>query len=345
MFDTQDVDAQGHHTEMIGEVDPVDHHRRQIQTGEVGGQQLGQSSLGGPHEPAGHRRTRRSRACTASPTGSRPADQRRQDTLANSFSIVNASSRSVAVKCSHTPAGSPLRRHRLGEPEGDARAPCGLPAPPTPARCRAGPRCAAGRVGPWGPRWRRAVRPAPRPALATPTPPPRPASLPEAEQPAQPAPAAANRRTGQRLPRQHRVHRDDLHQVVPFLVGVLGGAPDTFQPAGLRRGTTTWAVADVQSPADIDRIEATAPVNWRYVVGASASPRSALVSAVQIGIALALRTPVPTARRSRRRQTPQPLHRAHPAIRPLTVRVDARRPRRSSRQRLTPQPGATVPNR
>ena len=61
MFGAVEADAQGHHTEVIGEVDPVDHDRDQVQVGQVGGHHLGQGRLGGGHEPPGHRRLRRRR--------------------------------------------------------------------------------------------------------------------------------------------------------------------------------------------------------------------------------------------------------------------------------------------
>ena len=38
---------------------------------------------------------------------------------------------------------------------------------------------------------------------------------------------------------ESEIMRYGLHLVVPFLSDVLGGTPDTYQPAGLRRGTTT----------------------------------------------------------------------------------------------------------
>ena len=43
---------------MLGDVQPVDHHRRDFQLGQVTGEQLGESEsgLGGLDEPAGHRR-------------------------------------------------------------------------------------------------------------------------------------------------------------------------------------------------------------------------------------------------------------------------------------------------
>jgi hypothetical protein len=50
-----DADAQRHHAQMLGEPDPVDHHRDQVQAGQIGGHQLRQGLLGGGDEPSGHR--------------------------------------------------------------------------------------------------------------------------------------------------------------------------------------------------------------------------------------------------------------------------------------------------
>jgi hypothetical protein len=54
-----DGDAEGDHTAVLGDPDPVDHERDQLQPGQVGGQQLGQRPLGRGDEPARDRRLRR----------------------------------------------------------------------------------------------------------------------------------------------------------------------------------------------------------------------------------------------------------------------------------------------
>ncbi len=51
-----DADAQRHHTQVLGEANPVDHHRDQVKAGQVGGHQLRQRSFRGGHEAAGDRR-------------------------------------------------------------------------------------------------------------------------------------------------------------------------------------------------------------------------------------------------------------------------------------------------
>ena len=56
MLGPVDADAQRDHAQMVGEMDPVDHDRHQVQPGQVRGQQVGQRGLGRRHELPRHRR-------------------------------------------------------------------------------------------------------------------------------------------------------------------------------------------------------------------------------------------------------------------------------------------------
>jgi len=47
-----EADAEGDEAAVLAEVDAVDHQRHQVQSGQVGGHQLGQRSLGGRDELA-----------------------------------------------------------------------------------------------------------------------------------------------------------------------------------------------------------------------------------------------------------------------------------------------------
>lgn len=55
------VDRQRHHAQMLGEPDPVDHQRRDIQLRQVRRQQPLEGATGRGHEPARHCRLRRPR--------------------------------------------------------------------------------------------------------------------------------------------------------------------------------------------------------------------------------------------------------------------------------------------
>ena len=56
MFHTVDPYPQSDDAQMVGEVDPVDHERHQVQPGQVRGEQVGQRMLGHRHELPRHRR-------------------------------------------------------------------------------------------------------------------------------------------------------------------------------------------------------------------------------------------------------------------------------------------------
>jgi hypothetical protein len=51
-----DVDAEGHHTAVTCEVDPVDHEGDEVEVAQICCHQLRQCGLGGCHEATGHRR-------------------------------------------------------------------------------------------------------------------------------------------------------------------------------------------------------------------------------------------------------------------------------------------------
>ncbi len=119
-----------HDAEMLGEVDPVDHQRDQIQLGEIGVHHLVERPFGHGHEPATHRGTRRRRRGGLDrrrrPVPARPGSGGSRAWPSSAPARAHRAARST--RTAHTPAPPPRRCGPRCAPAGDAPAPDGRPS-------------------------------------------------------------------------------------------------------------------------------------------------------------------------------------------------------------------------
>ena len=196
---------------MLTEMDPVDHQRDEIQVREIRVHHLIERAFGHRHEPARHRRTRR-----RARRGFDLATDRFETRCVTagwrappSSSPTRAHPTAQTTRTSHRPRPAPPRCGPRSGPAGDAPSPAGPRGLPRRPRSRAGPQPGPGGGGPSGPT-SRSRSPSIKTCITC-----RPAPTASANKPSRTAPVNSP------------------------IADVLGGAPDTYQPAGLGRGTAT----------------------------------------------------------------------------------------------------------
>ena len=147
-----------------------------------------------------------------------------------------------STRTAHRPAPPPPRAVRGPDPRADAPAPAGRPAPPRRPRCRAAPPSGPDRGGPSGRTTPSRSLPSARASPAGRRPPPGPAGPPRTA----PAKSAIATLTASGITSSGSRRGRGLRLVVllhrwwsPVLHRMSWRTPDTYQPAGLERGTAT----------------------------------------------------------------------------------------------------------